>query len=365
MIKISALLALVATHVLSLSATVLPATADADSPAIWEVQPAVVDGAPRTDFSVGLDPGARTTDAVQISNLGNREITLDLSAMDMIKTPAGEPTLPVDPSETEPIAAAWVTLSDDTLTLAPGESTDVPFTVSVPVNAEPGDYGLAVVASMSQPTTTDDGQQVLIDARVGARVYLRVLGDLHSQITVTDITLERMAPWWNPFGAQTQVDFVIENTGNVRLDASAAVAISGLGGLDLGTAQARDLPQLLPGDKLRISEIGDGEGGESGPMLISGVPAAFALEATVDIAAVETSTGQAFTYSQSATATEIPWLLVLIIALVWAWLVTSWAKRRRRRRAALAAQTSGPNASKEREEHNREKLGAAVGEDNP
>lgn len=353
---------MVAAHVMALSATVLPATADADSPAIWEVQPAVVDGETRTDFSMGLDPGARSTDAVQISNLGNREITLDLSAMDMIKTPAGEPTLPVDPSATEPVASAWVALRDETLTLAPGQSADVPFTIAVPANAEPGDYGLAVVASMSQPTTTDDGQQVLIDARVGARVYLRVLGDLHSQITVTDITVERMAPWWNPLGADTRIDFVIENTGNVRLDASAAVTITGPAGTDLGSAAARELPQLLPGDRLRISQISDGQGGESGPVVVTGVPAAFALEATVDIAATETSTGQSFSYSQSATATEIPWLVVALLVLVAGWLVVVWVRRIRRGKAARAAESA---RASEASDSDRELLGAATGEDNP
>ena len=71
---------------------------------------------------------------------------------------------------------AWVTFENGAnrlqFDLAPGESRLVPFTVSIPAEATPGDHAGGIAASVQSPSG-----QVTLDRRLGTRMYLRVSGE--------------------------------------------------------------------------------------------------------------------------------------------------------------------------------------------
>lgn len=327
--------------VLALAATLggtLPATSDPGGGASWQVQPTDHDGASRATFEASLDPGGRSADSVVITNLGAEPLSLTLSAADIVTTPSGDVTLADD--DAAPVASSWVTLSTDEVTLDPSTTVEVPFSVAPPTNAEPGDYAVAIVASLALPVSDADGQQVVLDTRVGARLYLRVVGDLRSELEVSDLTVERDAGWWNPLPASTSTDFLVTNTGTVRLDASAVVTLTGPFGWELGRSTPRELPQLLPGDSVLLSEATSAAA--SGPAVIAGIVAPFLLTATVEIEATEVSTGQSFVYTASTSTVDVPWLAIVLVVLLEAGVVTRTVARRRRRRAARQTGPSIP-----------------------
>lgn len=329
--------------VLALAATLggtLPSTSDPGAGASWQVQPTDHDGASRAAFEASLDPGGRAADSVVITNLGAEPLSLTLSAADIVTTPSGDVTLADD--DAAPVASDWVTLSTDQLTLDPPSAVAVPFSVAPPSNAEPGDYAIAIVASLALPVNGTDGQQVVLDARVGARLYLRVVGDLRSELEVSDLTVERDAGWWNPLPASTSTDFLVTNTGTVRLDASAVVTLTGPFGWELGRSTARKLPQLLPGDSVLLSEATSAAASDSGPAVIAGVVAPFLLTATVEVEATEVSTGQSFVYTASTSTVDVPWPAVVLVVLLEAGVVTRTVARRRRRRTARQTGPSIP-----------------------
>lgn len=297
--------------------------------ATWQVRPSDAGGQTRAAFELSLDPGAAASDAVVITNLGAEPLSLALSAADIVTTPSGDVTLADD--DADPIAREWVSLAAQEVTLQPAEAVEVPFDIAPPANAEPGDYAVAVLASVVRPVSGDQGQAAMLDTRVGARVYLRVIGDLRSELAVTDLTVARDAEWWNPLPAPATSDFVVTNRGNVRLDASVVVTLTGPFGWELGRTEVRALPQLLPGDSVRLSQTGAGDGGASGAAVIADVVAPFLLTTTVEIDATEVSTGQGFVYTAAASTTDVPWLLVaLLVLLVGAALARAVARRRRR-----------------------------------
>jgi hypothetical protein len=314
----------------ALPTTTDPAPTDPAGGATWQVQPADdADGQSRATFEASLDPGARSDDSVIITNLGTEQLTLTLASADMVTTPSGDATLAGD--DVAPVAAEWVTLSADEVVLEPGESADVPFTVAPPANAEPGDYAVAIIASLAVPVTDADGQQAVLDTRVGARLYLRVIGDLRSDLEISDLTVERDAAWWNSLPASASADFVVTNRGTVRLDATAVVTLTGPFGWELGSSPELELPQLLPGESVRLSEVA------GGPAVVDDVVAPFVLTAHVEVNATEVRTGQAFVFTSSASRTDVPWLVIAALGAALAVVVARLAARRKRRRATSAA----------------------------
>lgn len=344
----------------SLLAGGLPAADDpVDDPAggqpaaaTWRVRPTDLDGQARAAYEWNLDPGASASDTVVITNLGAEPLSLALSAADIVTTPSGDVTLADD--DADPLAREWVALAAQEVTLRPQETVEVPFDIAPPANAEPGDYAVAVLASVARPVSGDQGQAAMLDVRVGARLYLRVIGDLRSELAISDLTVERDAEWWNPLPAPTTSDFVVTNEGNVRLDASAVVTLTGPFGWELGRTEVRELPQLLPGDSVRLSQAGAGDGAGSGPVVVADVIAPFLLTTTVEINATEVSTGQGFVYTASTSTTEVPWLAVgVVVLIILTVLGRVVARRRRRRRAATAGTRTGPPTATEEPEDAR------------
>lgn len=320
----------------SLPSAIEPSTAEPAAGATWQVRPADADGQSRATFEASLDPGARSADSIVITNLGTTPLTLDLTSADMITTPSGDATLAGD--DATPLAADWVTLSAGDVVLQPSESAEVPFTIAPPANAEPGDYAVAIVASLAVPVTDEDGQQAVLDTRVGARLYLRVLGELRSDLEISSVTVDRDAAWWNSLPASATTDFVVTNRGTVRLDASAVVTLTGPFGWELGRTTEIELPQLLPGESVRLSDVADD------PVVIAGVIAPFVLTADVAIEATEVRTGQEFVFTTSVSHTDVPWLAVIVLGAAFIVVVTRLVGRRRHRRTATTAPVSATPA---------------------
>ncbi|MCI5051336.1 MAG: DUF916 domain-containing protein [Candidatus Pacebacteria bacterium] len=71
--------------------------------------------------------------------------------------------------------ATWINATAS-VTLAPQERTEVPFTVTIPANAEPGGYFSAIFFGTQPPSP--DGGIVAIGGRLGILTLLRVNGDI-------------------------------------------------------------------------------------------------------------------------------------------------------------------------------------------
>lgn len=315
------------------------APAAAEDGATWQVRPAAADGATRAAFELGLEPGGSAADSVVVSNLGAAPLTLEVTAADIVTTPSGDVTLA--PPDAEKRASAWVRLAVDRVEVAPQTAVEIPFTIDLPARAEPGDYAVALMTSLTQEVTDEEGGPAVLETRVGARLYLRVLGELRAELSVRDVVVDRVAGWWNPLPAPVRTDLTVRNTGTVRMDATARVALTGPFGWRLGTSAPRELPQLLPGDELRLSQAEVAGRSGTGPLEVAAVLAPFLLRAEVTVDAVEVSTGQEFTFRADASVTEVPWTLVALVVLAAGGLVL--AVRRRRARAPGRAPAAGPD----------------------
>jgi WxL interacting protein linking bacterial and host surfaces len=313
-------------------ATPAPATAqdEPDAPEApgaitWGVVPATADGPDgRAAFNYKLDPGAELVDHVAISNHSTEQLTLAVYASDAFTTtdggfdllPAAEP--PVD-------AGSWITLDSAELAIPPRSRVHVPFQLTVPANATPGDHAGGIVASL---TSQQPGGQVAVEHRVGARIYLRVTGELRPQLTVERIDA-RYAGTWNPFtGGALTATYTIRNTGNVRLTGSPAIEVAGPFGLGRREATGEPLPEILPGGTVTTT------------VRAAGAAPLFRLTTT---ATVRPSGVDGEVLDPAAPVAEartrvwaLPWSQSILLLSMSAGAAAGWCLRRRRRRVIAA-----------------------------
>ncbi|WP_166880064.1 hypothetical protein [Salinibacterium sp. ZJ450] len=323
-------------------------TAGTDAPT-WGVQPGGVggpDGRQAFDFTVA--PGSVVSDLVSISNFTPSPVTFAVYPADGINdTETGAFTLSSGPTDNTD-AGSWVTVQSDAadtacadpatapaaclavqegaiaLTLPGNSRAEVPIQISVPTNASPGDHAAGIVAAVSQRSENAEGQPIIVEQRVGARIYLRVDGELTPGLTVAGLVSE-YTPALNPFDGTLRVEYQLTNSGNVRVHAGQRVSVTGPFGIPLASVEAGRVEDLVPGQSVHV------------PLEFTGIPALLFAVATVDV--VPQLAGEATpteVVSQSATGWAIPWTLLLALLLIAGgiWFGLRWRRRYRVRLAA-------------------------------
>ncbi|TCO62423.1 WxL protein peptidoglycan domain-containing protein [Actinocrispum wychmicini] len=293
--------------------------ASAAAPVTFGVRPAT-ETAPdnRNNFSYGATPGAVVHDFVAVSNVSEAPVALKVYASDAFNTPEGGYDLlaagrpPVD-------IGAWTKTRDSAVTI-PGRSlVIVPFTLTIPADATPGDHAGGIVAALTTDQTNAQGQKVSVEQRVGARIYLRVAGDLRPELSVQDLTASFSGQFFGRGDAT--VHYTVRNTGNVRLGATQAVKVSTPWGSTVDSAAVDTLPELLPGGAVQMTTT------------VHGLLPAGWLTANVHLVPVPpigTPDPHLADVEQDHTFAAVPWSVLGALVLVALLIVFArWRKRRR------------------------------------
>ncbi|MFF4351491.1 hypothetical protein [Streptomyces sp. NPDC001530] len=206
----------------------------------WSVLPAsgtadTTDGRPYV-YAEGA-PGTVLQDAVSVLNPGARPLTVRLRGADGDNTASGGFTVRKKPKDT----GAWigfareadgrrVAVREVSVRVPAHTRADVPFTVSVPAGAAPGDHPGAIVASGGGRSSA-------------VRVHLRVSGPTLSALTVEHVAVRA-----------GRISYELVNRGTTVLTPKVAVHADGVFGELLDRAP-RTLPlELLPGRRVTLSE---------------------------------------------------------------------------------------------------------------
>ncbi|MEU3457451.1 DUF916 domain-containing protein [Micromonospora sp. NPDC006766] len=291
----------------------------------WAVQPSGPKGPTgRNYFMYEVAPGSTLFDFVGVTNLSDKPLTFKVYGTDAFNTVDGAfALLPADQKATD--IGTWIHVEQQTVTVKPGKRADIRFEIKVPSNATPGDHTGGVLAAIGQLGTTPDGQQVQMDRRVAARVYLRVSGKVAPAVTVESMNVDYHTPL-NPFsGNEMVVTYQLRNTGNVRVGGKGTVSVTGPFGWHLARNKAGELPELLPGAVFTVTER------------VAGVRPAVRLSANVDLA-LTVGDEKLPPTTHSASVWAVPWLLLIPLALIAGWVYL----RLRRRRAAKKAASGQP-----------------------
>ncbi|MFE5536825.1 hypothetical protein [Streptomyces sp. NPDC056492] len=224
-------------------AAVTTATAaHADEPG-WTAGPAAGGAGPaRPYFYLAGPAGTVLEDRLALTNTSDREHTVTLRGADAYNTADGALAVsPAVPSPGDgrataaPGAGSWISFGPaGTVRIPPRTRAVVPFTVTLPPASPPGDHPAAVIAS-------EDGREA------GVRIHLRVGGPTLAALTVEDVSVRGK-------GARAVVAYTLVNRGNVALVPELALRAEGLFG-EVPGRTARTLPvELLPGQRVSLTE---------------------------------------------------------------------------------------------------------------
>jgi len=295
------------------------------------IEPASI-GAIRPNFSFSATPGAVVNDNVAAVNYSSVPLPLQIYATDAVETSGGGfGLLPANQKPTQ--VGSWITLPAGTATVqVPAETPSgpgrvvIPFVVHVPVKATPGDHVGGIVASLQTTGTNTSGQRIVLDQRIGTRVFVRVAGTLSPQLAVTDLHSVYEGTL-NPVGkGRVKISYLVSNTGNVDLGVDQSVALSGVIG-DSHRADLPKIPLLLAGTSVSESVV------------VSGVWPQFLLHQTVTatpVALAGNSVSGLVPVTASSSVWAVPWTLLAIVVLV-VLLVLLFLRLRRRRAARRGA----------------------------
>jgi hypothetical protein len=212
----------------------------------------------------------------------------------------------------------------DDVTVRPGESVEVPFVITLPDDAAPGDYVGGIVTS---PAQADEAGGIDVNRRVGIRIGLRVGGALKPSLSVESLHVH-YSDTANPIGkGDATVTYTIHNTGNAILTARQTVSVSGpFGRWAVAAGRIADSPPLLPGDTWKVSAP------------LHAVAPALRLTATVTLVPLLTDAAGSIApltaAKTSGHAWTVPWSLLLAIIVLCGLVVAGLAFRPRRRDGA-------------------------------
>ncbi|MEU6681289.1 hypothetical protein [Streptomyces sp. NPDC046925] len=263
------------------------APAYADDSGAWSVAPSAGGGTrPAKDgrpyFYVEGTAGSVLEDTVTVTNPGPKPRTVELSGADADNTRGGAFSLERDkPNDT----GSWITFAEREVKVPPRTRAEVPFSVSVPEGAVPGDHPGAIVAR-------EGGR----DAAV--RVHLRVSGPTLSALTVEHVKAER-----------GRITYDVVNRGNTVLSPRIEFHAEGVFGPLLDRGPRALAVELLPGRRVTLTE----------PW--ADAPALDSVEVTLTVTASGGARAEA-----TASARFVPWgavagagagVLGLVAAGVW------------------------------------------------
>ncbi len=197
---------------------------------------------PKHEFNA--DPGELIKNSITITNKDTKPLILNAEVKDFVASgETGKPTF-IDPKENKSNISLgkWVTVNNnETVTIEAGKKVEIPFTIQVPEDAEPGGkYGTIF---FSPPSA---GGQVAVVQKIGSLLLVRVSGEIKEEGTLSvfgtydpEIKGEELeSSSQDTFYEKPPVNFSVrfQNTGNVHLKPQGQIEIYNMFGQQVAPA---------------------------------------------------------------------------------------------------------------------------------
>ncbi|WP_270037824.1 WxL protein peptidoglycan domain-containing protein [Solirubrobacter ginsenosidimutans] len=274
----------------------------------WTVKTAANQfGDGRQDFRYTVNPGGTVEDGIVVENPGTTPLHLALYGADAFTTAAGKLDLRAADAKATGVGV-WAQPSQADVTVPANGSVEVPFAITLPKDAKPGDYVGGIVTADA-------------DQRVPIQIRLRVGGALKPSLAVEGVRVDYSGSA-NPLAkGDATVTYAIHNTGNTILTAQQAVKVSGpFGRWAVRAPKVADTPTLLPGETWKASAS------------LDDVAPALRLTASVTLVPLLTdaagSTAPLAAIKASGHAWIVPWALLVAILVLLGLVVAALAYRR-------------------------------------
>lgn len=185
-------------------------------------------------FELTANPGDEISNIIKIFNNGESTVLINIVVEDFTASgERGEVALSTDEDNTYSLAK-WVDVSPESFVLEPNSFRSVEFTVTVPLDGEPGGHYGSILASTGGVALGGGG--AVIAQKIGSLLLLQVAGEIREELSIKSFE----APSFSEYGPVT-IGARFENTGTVHLKPRGFILIKNMFGKEVGRIQ---LPQL-------------------------------------------------------------------------------------------------------------------------
>lgn len=170
------------------------------------------------------DAGEKITDIATLKNFSNEPVDVILYAVDAVSSDSGSFILSFTADEQKGIGA-WTEVQSKSLTIPPYEVIDVPFEITIPADAPPGQYigGIVIEKGSSDDSTgegsKENGTSISIKTRIGSRVYLTIPGEIIEDVSFTEFSAKK------EITGITRFSLTLENKGNMSYEPEVKIDI--------------------------------------------------------------------------------------------------------------------------------------------
>jgi hypothetical protein len=182
-------------------------------------------------FQLSLLPGATWSSTLRFTNNNSYDLVIHAFTQNFRATEdAGVSFSPIGtvPGANAYELASWITPQGGAITVKHGATINIPFTIAIPKNAEPGGHYAAIVVGTT-PSQSGDGE-VSVGAQLSSLVLVRVIGDVLERGMIEDFASAHAI-------VQTQAaafTLQFQNTGNVHVAPQGDIRITNMFGRDRG-----------------------------------------------------------------------------------------------------------------------------------
>jgi hypothetical protein len=297
-----------------------PAPAAATGNGEWAVTPTPAEKpgpTPRLYFFLDARAGETVKESVRVTNLTTKPRSFVVYGADAYNTARNGGFAIRTRDDQQKDLGSWVRSEVTAVEVPARTSADIPFTITVPANATPGDHvgGIVAMEATASSSAQADGATVNIRRAVAARVYLRVAGAVVPGLGVPQLTVDVAAPLL-PTTTRGEIGYTVANVGNVHLVPSAEVTATGLFGHRITLTGATPASDMIPGARGTFA------------MTAAGI---WPLDVVTTTVAVRAD-GDVFAQRSARTLVVSRTAVALLAALV---VAAGWLIRRRRRAREL------------------------------
>lgn len=182
-------------------------------------------------IKVNFNPGQTWQSAIKIVNNNPQDLNIFVKVMDFKSGPEGGIVFIKEKTEGEKkyLLSEWIEFPKEPILIPAFQSKEIPFTIKVPENAEPGGKYAAILAGPQAPEKTE-GTVIKITPLVSSLVLATVRGETREAIWIREFSTDKI------FYQKPKVNFTlkIENIGNVHIQPKGEIKIFNMLGKERG-----------------------------------------------------------------------------------------------------------------------------------
>jgi hypothetical protein len=177
---------------------------------------------PRTKsiFVYEAKPNSVKTDAVKVINNSNTQKTIKVYAVDSQHSSDGAFAC-AQAVEAKKDVGSWVQLDKNEITLDAGKTEEIPFTVTVPANAETGEHNGCIAIEDVRAPKQQMENGIVLSFRSALRVAVTFPGKIEANLDFTNLIVNQQKD-------KIVVSPILKNAGNVSVDATIKISLNTL-----------------------------------------------------------------------------------------------------------------------------------------